>query len=68
MALMVNSVAWSLTMSPDLPHRSMIAVSSRATRWPKIDLSRMAPRHSLVTSSTMLRIRKRRPSANWSWM
>ena len=27
----------------------------------------IAPRHSLVTSSTMLRMRKRRPLANWSW-
>jgi len=28
---------------------------------------RNGARHSLVTSSTMLRMRKRRPLANWSW-
>src|SRR5438105_8568084 len=28
----------------------------------------MAPRHSRVTSSTTLRMRKRRPFASWSWM
>jgi hypothetical protein len=45
----------------------MIAVSSRATRRPEIEVSGMAPRHCFVTSSTMLRMRKRRPPANWSW-
>ena len=52
---------------PGLPRRSTIAVSSRATRRPEIEVSGIAPRHSLVTSSTMLRTRKRRPLANWSW-
>ena len=33
----------------------------------EIDGSGIAARHSRVTSSTMLRIRKRRPLANWSW-
>ena len=27
----------------------------------------MAAKHSRVTSSTMLRMRKRRPQASWSW-
>ena len=45
----------------------MSAVSSRATRLPEIEVSGIAARHSRVTSSTMLRMRKRRPWANWSW-
>lgn len=52
MALQVNSVPE--TIEPSLPRRSTIAVSSRATRRPEI-----ASRHSLVTSSTMLRTRPR---------
>ena len=67
MALQVNSVPWSDTIMPGLPRRATMAVSSRATRRPEIDVSGMAPKHSLVTSSTMLRMRKRRPLANWSW-
>ncbi|PWE77300.1 hypothetical protein XF30_11550 [Bradyrhizobium sp. SUTN9-2] len=67
MALQVNSVPWSDAIIPGLPRRWTIAVSSRATRRPEIDVSGMAPRHSLVTSSTMVRMRKRRPLANWSW-
>src|SRR6204780_4393984 len=43
------------------------AVSSRATRRPEIEVSGIAARHSRVTSSTMLRIRNRRPQASWSW-
>jgi hypothetical protein len=43
---------------------STIVVSSRANTRPEIDVSGMAPRHSLVMSSTMLRLRKRRPLAN----
>ena len=38
-----------------LGRRATIAVSSRATRRPEIEVSGIAPRHSLVTSSTMLR-------------
>jgi hypothetical protein len=60
MALQVNSVPWSDTIIPGLPRRSTIAVSSRATRRPEIDVSGIAPRHSLVTSSTMLKMRKHR--------
>lgn len=61
MALQVNSVPLSETISPGLPRRAITVVSSRATRRPEIDVSGMAPRHSLVTSSTILRMRKRRP-------
>lgn len=49
---------WSETISPGLPRRSISAESSRATRRPEIDVSGIAARHSLVTSSTMLRMRK----------
>jgi hypothetical protein len=42
-------------------------VSSRATRCPEIEVSGIAARHSRVASSTMFRIRNRRPEANWSW-
>jgi hypothetical protein len=65
MALQVNSMPpLSETIEPGLPRRSTMVVSSRATRRPEIDVSGTAPRHSLVTSSTMLRTRKRRPLAN----
>ena len=67
MACEVNSVPLSLTIMPGLPLRSMSAVSSLATRWPEIEVSGMAARHSWVTSSTMLRILNRRPLAIWSW-
>jgi hypothetical protein len=60
-------VPWSLTMRPGLPRRSTKAVSSRATRRPEIDVSTTAARHSLVTSSTTLKMRNRRPLANGSW-
>src|ERR1700730_16662555 len=66
MALQVNSVPLSETIEPGAPRRATIAVSSRATRRPESDVSGIAPKHSLVTSSTMLRTRKRRPLANWS--
>jgi mannose-1-phosphate guanylyltransferase/mannose-6-phosphate isomerase len=57
-----------ITVKPGgLPRRSISAVSSRATRRPEIEVSGIAARHSRVTSSTMLRIRNRRPQANWSW-
>src|SRR5271170_1441795 len=67
MAFEVNSVPLSETIMPGLPRRSISAVSSRATRRPEIEVSGIAARHSRVTSSTMLRIRNRRPKANWSW-
>lgn len=59
--------AYGWVFEPGLPCRATIAVSSRATRRPEIEVSGIAPRHSLVTSLTMLRTRKRRPLANWSW-
>jgi len=46
MALQVNSVPLSETIAPGLPRSTTIAVSSRATRRPEIDVSGMAPRHS----------------------
>jgi len=67
MAFEVNSVPLSETIRRGLPRRSIYAVSSRATRRPEIEVSGIAARHSRVTSSTMLRIRNRRPQANWSW-
>jgi hypothetical protein len=57
MALQVNSVPLSETIEPGLPRLSTIVVSSRATSRPEIDVSGTAPRHSFVTSSTMLRTR-----------
>src|SRR5277367_549561 len=66
-AFEVNSVPLSETIMPGLPGRSINAVSSRATRRPEIEVSGIAARHCRVTSSTMLRIRNRRPKANWSW-
>lgn len=51
---------------PGLPRRSIRAVSSRATRRSEIDVSGIAGRHSLVTSSTLFRTRKRCPQANGS--
>ena len=66
-AFEVNSVPLSDTIIRGLPRRSMSAVSSRATRLPEIEVSGIAARHSRVTSSTILRIRKRRPQASWSW-
>src|SRR3984957_5004062 len=46
-----------------LPRRSIKTVSSRATRRPEIDVSGIAAKHSRVTSSTMFRMRNRRPQA-----
>jgi hypothetical protein len=67
MAFEVNSVPWSETIVPGLPRRSINAVSSRATRRPEIEVSEIAARRSRVPSSTMFRMRNRRPQANWSW-
>ncbi len=33
----------------------------------EIEVSGITARHSRVTSSTMFKMRKRRPRANWSW-
>jgi len=62
----VNSVPLSETIMPGLPRRPINAVSSRATRAPEMDVSGIAAKHSRVTSSTILRTRKRRPFASWS--
>src|SRR5664279_4972172 len=67
MAFEVNSVPLSLTIIPGLPRASISIVSSRATRLPEIEVSGIAARQARVISSTMLRMRKRRPRANWSW-
>ena len=50
-----------------MPRRLINAVSSRATRRPEIEVSGIAARHSRVTSSTMFRMRSRRPQTSWSW-
>ena len=63
----MNSVPLSETIIWGLPRTSMSTVSSRATRLLEIEVSGIAARHSRVTSSTMLRMRTRRPRANWSW-
>src|SRR6056297_2544814 len=44
----------------------MIALSSRATRAPEIDVSATRPRHSRVKSSTTTKTRKCRPSVKLS--
>ena len=67
MAFEVNSVPLSDTIMPGLPRRSIKTVSSRATRRPEIDVSEIAAKHSRVMSSTMFRMRSRRPQASWSW-
>ena len=67
MAFEVNSVPLSETIMSGLPRRSIKTVSSRATRRPEIEVSGIAARHSRVTSSTMFRMRSRRPQASWSW-
>ena len=67
MAFEVNSVPLSETIMPGLPRRLINAVSSRATRRPEIEVSGIAARHSRVTSSTIFRMRNRRPQASWSW-
>jgi hypothetical protein len=64
MAFDVNSVPLSETIIPGLPRCSISVVSSRATRRPEIEVSGIAARHSRVTSSTMFRMRNRRPQAN----
>ena len=64
MAFEVNSVPSSETIMPGLPRRSISAVGSRATRRSEIEVSGIAARHSRVTSSTMFRMRNRRPQAN----
>jgi hypothetical protein len=64
MAFDVNSVPLSETIIPGLPRCSISVVSSRATRRPEMEVSGIAARHSRVTSSTMFRMRNRRPQAN----
>lgn len=64
MALQVNSVPLPETIEPGLPRRSTIIVNSQATCRPEIDVLGTTPRHSLLTSSTMLRTRERGPLVN----
>ena len=47
-------------------HWPYLSSTRLATQTPAIEVSGIAPRHSHVTSSTILRDRKRRPQANWS--
>jgi hypothetical protein len=65
MALQLKLVLLSETIEPGRPRCATIVISSRATRRPEIDAWTIAPRHSLVTSSTMSRTRKRRLLAIW---
>jgi len=64
MALEMNSVPLSETIMLGLPRRLISTVCSCATRRPEIEMSGIAARHSRVTSSTMFRIRIRRPRAS----
>jgi hypothetical protein len=59
-------VPLSLTITPGWPRRAISAVSSRTTRLPLSEVSGMAARHSLVTSSMIVSTRNRRPLASWS--
>jgi hypothetical protein len=61
MAFEVSSVPLSLTIMQGKLRSSAIRSSSRATRNPVSDVSTTRPRHSLVKSSTSVRMRKRRP-------
>ena len=54
-----GSVPSSLTTSLGLPYLATSVVSSRATRLPEIDVSGMAARHCLVTSSMTSSTRNR---------
>ena len=59
MAFEVNSVPLSLTISFGLACLATSVVSSRATRLPEIDVSGIAARHCLVTSSMTSSTRNR---------
>jgi hypothetical protein len=56
-------VPLSLTIILGAPRSVIRSASSRTTRLPDIDVSSTARKHSRVTSSTMLRMRNRRPVA-----
>src|ERR1700688_4376841 len=64
LALEVNSVPLSHTIMPGFPWRSTSIVNSRATHQPEIEVSGIVAKHSRVTSSTMFRMRNRRPQTN----
>jgi hypothetical protein len=51
MALQVSSLPLSLTIMVGLPRQAMMASSSRATRWPEIEVSATSAKHSRVQSS-----------------
>src|SRR5205823_11305234 len=65
-AMLVSSVPLSETHIVGQPRTAMTASSSRTTRKPDSEVSAMSARHSRVKSSTIVRIRKRRPSLNAS--
>jgi len=64
--MQVSSVPLSETIIAGQPRRVITASSSRATRRPGNDVSATSARHSRVKSSTIARMRNRRPSANAS--
>lgn len=64
----MNSAPLSLTIMPGLPRRAINARISRTARFPDGEVSGMAARHSLVTSSMIVSTRNRRPLASWSWI
>ena len=55
-ARLVISVTLSLAIVAGLPHRAIRTSSSRAMRWPPIEVSTISARASRVESSTMRRI------------
>src|SRR4051812_16569768 len=66
MAFEVYSLPLSLTIILGRPRPATSLSSSLATRMPERDVSTTSARHSRVQSSTTARMRKRRPSVNWS--
>src|SRR4051812_24916092 len=66
MALLVSSLPLSLTTILGLPRSITSRSSSRDTRMPESEVSATSARHSRVQSSTMVRMRKRRPQVSWS--
>jgi hypothetical protein len=64
--MLVNSVPLSDTIMAEQPRMAITASSSRATRRPGSQVSATRAKHTRVKSSTMARMRKRRPSVNAS--
>ena len=65
-AMLVSSVPLSETQLLGRPRRAISVSSSRATRAPDSDVSGISARLSRVKSSTIARMRKRRPSVKLS--